>query len=116
MSAARFSTRIPTWVSSGVITIPVSTGSIRRAGTLRQEAQACWRALGGDGRYLAALSWSDSFSATMITVRLVLALGTAGLIEASATRNPSTPMTRHCGSTTAIRSVAAPILQGQDGG
>ena len=42
-------------------------------------------------------------------VRLPLVM--RGKIDESATRRPSTPITRHSGSTTAIGSSTAPILQ-----
>lgn len=44
-------------------------------------------------------------SATANTVALVLAEGMIGITEASATRTPSTPLTRNAGSTTACSSV-----------
>lgn len=54
---------------------------------------------------------SAAFSAIMMVVRLVLALVMTGMIEASTTRSPSMPITRHCGSTTDSGSFARPILQ-----
>src|SRR5262249_21550267 len=40
-------------------------------------------------------------SAIMMAVRFVFARGTSGMMDASTTRKPSVPMTRHSGSTTA---------------
>ncbi len=40
------------------------------------------------------------FFAIMTVVRCVLAGPTVGMIEASMTRSPVAPITRHCGSTT----------------
>ena len=47
----------------------------------------------------------------MMVGMLVLARGTVGMIEASTTRSPSKPRTRPARSTTASRSVEAPIRQ-----
>ena len=52
---------------------------------------------------------AEIFSATMMVGMLVLARGTVGMIEASTTRRPSKPRTRPTRSTTASRSVEAPI-------
>ena len=48
-------------------------------------------------------------------VKLVLARISVGMIDASATRRPSTPKTRPSGSTTAPSSALAPIAQVQVG-
>ena len=48
-------------------------------------------------------------SAIMIVVRFVFARGTSGIMDASTTRNPSVPSTRHSGSTTDRGSSGAPI-------
>jgi hypothetical protein len=48
-------------------------------------------------------------SAIMIVVRFVFARGTSGIMDASTTRNPSVPSTRHSGSTTDRWSSGAPI-------
>jgi hypothetical protein len=45
------------------------------------------------------------FSPIMIVGACVQALRAAGMIEASTTRRPSMPLTRSCGSTTAVGSV-----------
>ena len=50
-------------------------------------------------------------SAIMIAVRFVFARGTSGMMDASTTRNPSVPITRHSGSTTDRGSSGAPIRQ-----
>ena len=47
----------------------------------------------------------------MMVVQLVLARMTLGIIEASATLMPSRPWMLRCWSTTAIGSLAGPILQ-----
>ena len=49
------------------------------------------------------------FSPIMIVGACVQALRAAGMIEASTTRRPSMPLTRSCGSTTAVGS--APMRQ-----
>ena len=54
---------------------------------------------------------SDTRSAIIIVVTLVLARTTSGIMEASATRRFETPRTRSCWSTTAIGSSLVPILQ-----
>ena len=56
-----------------------------------------------------------SLSAIMMVGALRLPLTTFGMIEASTTRRRSTPCTRPASSTTAIGSVARPILQVQEG-
>ena len=56
-----------------------------------------------------ARMWSAAFSPMMIEGAFTLPLGIDGITEASTTRRPSTPWTRHSGSTTASESV--PILQ-----
>ena len=52
---------------------------------------------------------SAHFSAIVITVMLGLTAGSFGIADASTTRSPSTPLTRSCGSSTAIGSSTAPI-------
>jgi hypothetical protein len=52
-----------------------------------------------------------SRSATITVGMCVLAEGTSGIIDASATNSPSTPWTHPCASTTEARSDAGPIAQ-----
>ena len=59
--------------------------------------------------------WSAAFSPTMIEGALRLPLVICGKIELSATRSPSTPITRHSGSTTAPGIVRAPHPAGAAG-
>ena len=54
---------------------------------------------------------SEIFSAIMMVGALVLPPISVGITEASITRNPSRPITLNCESTTAIGSLATPILQ-----
>jgi hypothetical protein len=54
---------------------------------------------------------SDSFSATMIVGMFVLPFGQKGMIEASPTRTPLTPLNRPSESVTAMGSLARPIRQ-----
>jgi len=73
------------------------------------------RKKGGRTRRHAARIIAETFSAIMITGRLVFARVTHGMMEASATRRPSTPMTRHRSSATPIGSRAPPIRHVPDG-
>ena len=50
------------------------------------------------------------FATGIMVGALVLPLINFGMAEASTTRNPCTPKTRHCSSNTAFLSVLAPIL------
>ncbi len=52
---------------------------------------------------------SAHFSAIVITVMFGFTDGSFGMAEASTTRSPVTPLTRSCGSSTAIGSDTAPI-------
>ena len=54
-------------------------------------------------------------STSIIVGRHVLPVGMVGMIEASTTRNPSTPRTRQDASTTASESTELPILQVPEG-
>ena len=53
---------------------------------------------------------SDTRSLIMMVVALVLARITSGITEASATGRPSMPWTWPCWLTTAMESLAGPIL------
>ncbi len=53
--------------------------------------------------------WSAAFSPSMIVGAFRLPLVMRGNTELSTTRSPSTPITRHSGSTTASGSDAAPM-------
>jgi hypothetical protein len=64
---------------------------------------------GGGGRTHSARIRSEAFSAIMIVAALVLPEMTAGITEASMTRNPSMPWTRSSVSTTALS--CEPIMQ-----
>src|SRR3954452_4657863 len=86
------------------------------ASIMRYLSDTCQRGLiqgswldGGSG--VRPRMWSAAFSPVMIDGALRLPLVTRGKIEESATRNPSTPITRHSGSTTLMTSSARPILQ-----
>jgi hypothetical protein len=57
-----------------------------------------------DASGLPAIS-ETTLSPIMIVGACVQALRAAGMIEASMTRRPSMPLTRSCGSTTAVGSV-----------
>src|ERR1700681_1147943 len=77
-------------------------------------SSACWNdGLDGTARNANALAHAASFaamrSATMIVVTLVATDGMSGRIDASTTRNASTPRTLPQGSTTAVESKSAPI-------
>ena len=52
---------------------------------------------------------SAHFSAMVITVMLGFTAGSFGIADASTTRNRDTPLTRSCGSSTAMGSVTEPI-------
>ena len=54
---------------------------------------------------------SAAFSPIMIVGALVLPEISRGMIEASATRSPSTPLTLRSGVTTLVSSSAGPIAQ-----
>ena len=54
---------------------------------------------------------SATRSPIMMAVALVLARGTWGMTDESATQIPFTPLTLHCWSTTAMGSESGPILQ-----
>jgi len=53
----------------------------------------------------------DPRSPIMNVATIGLTVGMVGKIDPSAMLSPSTPRTRSCGSTTAMSSEAAPILQ-----
>src|SRR5665213_72189 len=55
--------------------------------------------------------WSAAFSPIMIVGALRFPLVICGMMDESTTRKFAVPITRHCGSTTAILSFADPILQ-----
>ena len=61
--------------------------------------------------HLCAFNRSAIRSAIATVVRWVLARGTSGMIEASITRSPVHPITRHSGSTTERGSSTAPMRQ-----
>src|SRR6185369_16081450 len=76
-------------------------------GTLRLPTLCFW---GDQPARISALIMSAAFSPIMMVGALVLPPISVGMIEASTTRNPSTPYTFSFGSTAAIGSLT-PILQ-----
>src|SRR5690606_35493225 len=94
--------------------LPRSTPQSAPGQACAQRSLSCQRGLihgsrleGGSGA--RPRMWSATFSPTMIEGALRLPLVIRGKTEESATRRPSTPITRHSGSTTAIRSSARPM-------
>jgi hypothetical protein len=61
--------------------------------------------------FILALDVRATRSAIMMVGALVLPPIRLGITEASTTRRPSMPRTRHSWSTTAIGSLSGPILQ-----